>query len=162
MDIENLKIKNLDINRSAFLKKKVYKLRVGIVIFGIVVGTFIGINDCQRYRNKAFADMSIEEIEMTRAIVECNFGNIDKLDQNGDRIVFVRNGQFIAAVVKIDSDGNGNFEAALLPGDYKVISEKVDMIEFTVNNIEQSFELNVDYNNGMCINEIDTLVKTRN
>lgn len=162
MDIDDLKIKNLDINMSAFMKKKVYKLCIGVIVIGAVIGAFIGSNNFQSNKGQSFADVSIEEVETSRAIVDCYFSNINYLDQDGDRIVFVRDDEFIAAIVRINSDGSGNFEAALVPGNYKVVSKKIDMIEFEVDSVDQTFVLDVDYSRGvMNIGQVDELIKSK-
>ena len=155
-------VKKININKNAFLNKKnVYKLCVGVVIVGIATGLMLGSN-YKNESNKSFVDMTQEEINEYRAVVNCNFSGIDKLSGDSDRIVFIRDDEYIAAVCKINRDGTGNFEAALLPGEYMVVSNVVDMIGFKVDNVDQEYELSVNYENGtMVIVEKKDVMRTK-
>jgi len=159
MDIEKVKIKNLDINKSAFKKKRILKLCVGVIIVGSIVIGSMNVNASTNQKNtssKSFNAMSKEEIEETRIEVSINFQNIDKLTSNRDNIVFVRDKEYIMGIAKINKDGSGNNSVALLPGEYTIVSKYAGTTDIFIEDASSEYELTVDYDTmTLSIGDID-------
>lgn len=141
------------------LKNNKYKLYTGIVgvatLSSIIVGNKIMPNNQES--SKVSSENKIEEIqEQSKINITYNSSNL--IDEK-DTIVLIRDENVIADAINIKENDTNNYNFVTTPGNYKLISDSLGIIEIELNSQEE-VEVYLDYE-SKTINIINSHQKTK-
>ena len=101
-------------------------------------------NQAEQQPSKSISEMTFDERDERYAMLKAEFKNYDMLESD-DIISLVQDHEFLAGGLRCYSTGPDSDGIALPPGFYNVTSGSGAKTTFTVDNTEQYFILEIDY-----------------
>ncbi len=139
-----MKIRNVN---QELLKKSI-KLCIGVSIVGVLT---TGCNQAEmniNNNNNILKEMTDAEIDEERALIHCHFLNPEELTEDQEVLTFISNQPTSSDYTTINAIAYAESEdptVALKPGKYYIVSNGLGEIELEINNIEQEFNVDIDY-----------------